>query len=109
MAEQSTHPGSEAVLVLQQRMEKSWRGIIQVQGLAEVREFLRAQRAGAAGIKTVKNFFQTLLALVLLLDVTHPTGQHPALKEKEGKKSLFYHSFHHIYADVSIQGDTPER
>jgi len=52
-----TYPGGEAVLALQQGVEKSWRGIVQLQRQAEVREFLRAQRAAAAGIKTVEHFF----------------------------------------------------
>lgn len=77
-----THPGSEVVLVLEQSLEKSWCGIIKVQRLTEVGELLCAQRTTAASVKAVKNFFQPLLVLVLLLPVIHPTGQHPALKKE---------------------------
>lgn len=72
------------VLVLQQSSENR-RGFIQMEGLAELRELLQGQRAGAAGIKAVKDFSQALLVVALLLAVIHPTGQHPALEEKREK------------------------
>ncbi|KAF3845247.1 hypothetical protein F7725_008410 [Dissostichus mawsoni] len=53
------------------------------QRAAQVRKFLRIQRTTAARIETVKHLLQTLLILILLLDLIHPTGQKPALREKQ--------------------------
>lgn len=79
------YPDGVAVLVLQQRLEQSRRGIVQLQRPAEFREFLPTQRADAVGIETVENLLQALLVVVLLLAVIHPTGQQPALDGKQGR------------------------
>lgn len=84
--EKALYPGAVAVVVPQQRLEEARRSVVQLQRLAECGELLPAQRAHAIGVETVKKLLQPLLVVVLLLAVIHPTGQHPALDEKQGKR-----------------------
>lgn len=76
------YPGVQVVLAPQQRLENR-RGVLQVEGAAELAELLRRQRARAAGVEAVEDVFQPLLVVALLLAVVHPTGQQPALEEKQ--------------------------
>ena len=60
------------VLVLQERAEQGGRGLTELQRIAEGRQLVGAQGAGAAGVEAVEHLLQLLLVLVRLR--VHPSA-----------------------------------